>query len=220
MGVSVREEAEVASREGTFREDAGTVDPEGFIVPSIGLVDHALYFTTAPDVLAKTREVIDGDRLELPGAVIVWDETIGRRTGSKAVPGSWWATAGSVTMSIVFDAASVSGDLHRSAVDAVLEAISSFSPDVAPWHDGGGLVTIAGQPLAQVDHVTHAGAEIVVVRVHAATDFTKAPAAVREGHTALVDHIDVSALPLGEAATLPNSLSQAIMAEVPQALGW
>jgi len=89
-------------REGVFRADAGTVDEEGFIAPSVGLVEHALHFTCAPDVLAKTRQILDADRMELPGAVVVWDETIGRRKGSKAAPGSWWATSGSVTMSLVF----------------------------------------------------------------------------------------------------------------------
>src|SRR6188768_1353593 len=72
-------------REGVLREDAGTADKEGFIAPSIGALEHALYFTTAPSLTEKAKQVLAEGRLRLPGVVVVWDETVGRRKGSKAV---------------------------------------------------------------------------------------------------------------------------------------
>lgn len=74
--------------EGVYRADEGTLSKEVLIAPSVGLVEHELCFTSAPDVLAKTLQVLDANRLELPGAVVVWDETLGRRKGAKAVPGT------------------------------------------------------------------------------------------------------------------------------------
>lgn len=203
-------------REGIRREDQGTVDAAGFIAPSVGLVDHALYFTSAPDVLAKTRKLLDEDRLDLPGAVIVWDETIGRRKGSKAVAGSWWASAGSVTMTVVFDSAALAkGPLRDLVVEAVLEAVASFSPSTPTAHLGEGRLAIGDKWVGRIDQESHAGAEIFVVRLNANTDFGKAPQAVQDSHTRLVDHIDEGTLPLGRASTLPNTLSLAIMREVP-----
>lgn len=93
-----------ARREGVHRDEAGTRDKEGFIAPTIGLMEHALYFNTALSVPEKTKQLISQSRLELPGVVNVWDETIGRRKGSKAVPNAWWATHGSLTTAFVFQA--------------------------------------------------------------------------------------------------------------------
>ncbi len=89
-------------REGVVRGDAATADREGFIAPSIGILEHALYFTTALSVTDKAKQVINESRLVLPGVVVVWDETVGRRKGSKAVPKSWWAAAGSLTAAFAF----------------------------------------------------------------------------------------------------------------------
>ncbi|MGC3954097.1 MAG: hypothetical protein QM804_07585 [Propionicimonas sp.] len=206
-------------REGIHGKNAGTVDAQGFIAPSVGLVDHALYFTAAPDVLAKTRQVLDEGRLELPGAVIVWDETIGRRKGAKAVPGSWWATSGSVTMTLVFASDAVDGtSLRELAADGVLAAIDSFTPDSPASYDGDGGFVLAGKHLGMIGHEVHGDAEILIVRVNAVTDFDKAPPAVRDGHSRLIEVIDESSLPLGKASTLPNQLSLAIMREVPARL--
>ena len=206
-------------REGIHGKDAGTADAQGFVAPSVGLVDHALYFTAAPDVLAKTKQVLDEGRLELPGAVIVWDETIGRRKGSKAVPGSWWATHGSVTMTLVFASDAVDGtSLRELAAEGVVAAIDSFAPDSPVSYDGDGGFVLAGRRLGMIGHEVHGDAEILVVRVNAVTDFDKAPPAARDGHSRLIDVIDVGSLPLGRAGTLPNSLSQAILREVPARL--
>src|SRR5262249_51786790 len=88
--------------EGVLREDAGTTDKAGFIAPSIDALEHALYFTTAPSVTEKVKQVLNEGRLLLPGVVVVWDETVGRRKGAKAVPKSWWADAGSLTAAFAF----------------------------------------------------------------------------------------------------------------------
>ncbi|NLH71071.1 MAG: hypothetical protein GX454_13000 [Brooklawnia sp.] len=203
-------------REGVFRADAGTVDEEGFIAPSVGLVEHALHFTCAPDVLAKTRQILDADRLELPGAVVVWDETIGRRRGSKAVPGSWWATSGSVTMSLVFGRAAVEAldDPLAAVGEAVVAAIGSFAPS-APVTCRDGEIWLDNKQLGRISHEPYYAVDIFVVRVNANTDFSKAPRPVQESSSRLADYVDVASLPLGTAKTLPNALSIAIMSEVP-----
>jgi hypothetical protein len=61
--------------EGILRENAGTADKEGFIAPSIGAVEHALYFTAASSVIEKAKQILDEGRLRLPGVVVAWDET-------------------------------------------------------------------------------------------------------------------------------------------------
>lgn len=60
---------------------------------------------------------------------------------------------------------------------------------------------------------------VLVVRVNASTDLSRAPCDVRDNHGRSIDHVDERMLPLGRAGTLPGSLSLAIMREVPQALG-
>lgn len=209
-------------REGIYRDDEGTIDSEGFVAPSVGLVEHALYFTTAPDVLAKTRQVIDENRLELPGAVVVWDETIGRRKGAKAVPGAWWASNGSLTISLVFPGP-VAGQAHANTEDvaaAVLEAIASFSPSTPVSYDGSGIFALDEKPVGMIHHDAYNGVDIFVIRVHCNTDFSKAPTSVQGGHSRLIDYIDQRTLPLGKAGTLPNTLALELMKAVPAALGW
>ncbi len=207
--------------EGLRRADAGSTDSEGFIAPSIGLVDHALYFTTAPDVFTKTLQILDAQRLELPGAVIVWDETIGRRKGAKAVPGSWWAGDGSVTMTLVFPHFETRTiDDTRSAVGAaVLAAVESFAPS-RPVSYSDGEILLDGKRLGEIKRELHEAHEIFIVRVNANTDFSAAPNEVQISHGRLSDYIDTNSLPLGTAKTLPNSLSKAIMTAVPTALGY
>lgn len=208
------------SSEGIFRKDAGTVDSEGFIAPEIGLVDHALHFNRAPDVVAKTRQVIDEDRLELPGAVVVWNESIGRRKGSKAVPGSWWAAQGSVCLALVFARKDLMDpeNAHREAVAGVLAAISSFSPNAPVLAESDGLILLDGKRLGRLDQEAHGTTEIFVVHINACTDFSQAPPQVRETNSRLIDHIDERELPLSRSSTLPNTLSLAIMREVPSRL--
>lgn len=207
-------------REGLYRKDAGTVDSEGFIAPSVGLVEHALYFTTAPDVLVKTRQVIDQNRLEYPGAVVVWDETIGRRTGRKAVPGSWWAGPGSITMAFVFERPTgAEQGAMRAVAEATLDAIAAFSPTSPATYDGAGQFWLAGKRLGMLRHEVHGSVDVYVLRLNGSTDFSKAPKAVQEANSRLIDHIDARNLPLGDPGTLANTLSVELMKKVPNHLG-
>ena len=207
-------------QEGLYRKDEGTVDAEGFIAPSIGLVEHAQYFTTAPDVLAKTRQLLDQDRLELPGAVIVWDETIGRRKGAKAVPGAWWAGNGRITLGLVFEgSAANTQQALATAIAATIEAISSFAPRQPVTHDGHGHVLIDGKLLGMLHHEVYHSHDLYVIRVNGTTDFSKAPADVQQNHHRLIDYIDPSQLPLGKPGTLPNTLALALMTAIPRHFG-
>ncbi len=205
--------------EGVFRDEAGTRDRDGFIAPSTGLVDHALYFTAAPDVLVKTRELIDAGRLGIPGAVVVWDETIGRRKGAKAVAGAWWAGPGSITMTIVLPGAGHrnASDSLRLAAAATLTAIESFSPRSPVSWNGSGLFHLAGNPVGMIQHETFKEVDIVTLRINGTTDYSRAPDSVRRGHSRLIDVIDHRMLPLGKPGTLPNALATALMSAIPQA---
>lgn len=55
-------------KEGIVKEDAGTIDDEGFIVPEIGELEHVLYFTSVPSLAVKIKDVLDDGRLVTPGA--------------------------------------------------------------------------------------------------------------------------------------------------------
>src|SRR5262245_7913579 len=185
-------------REGVLREDAGTADREGFIAPSIGALEHALYFTTAPSVTDKAKQVLDEGRLVLPGAVVVWDETVGRRKGSKAVPKSWWAQAGSLTAVFAFPARaklSQQEKLSQTAA-AVVRAIESFRPraevTVRPPND----LYVGDKKLGTVFAEAHEGADLAVVRLNCTTDLSKAPAVIAASACRLIDLIDVQQLPL------------------------
>lgn len=215
----------VHRNEGLRRAEAGRPDAEGFIAPSVGIVEHAQYFTTAPDVLAKTIQLLDNQRLDLPGAVIVWDETIGRRTGSKAVPGAWWASAGSLTMSLVFPLELVQSQAQDATAaiemiaQPVRESLLAFAPAAAVSLQGA-QVLLNGLHLGQVTFKEHAESAVFVLRLHANTDFMRAPRSVRDSCSRLADYIDLSQLPLGSADTLANTLSLVLMRRVPAALGY
>ena len=72
--------------------------PSAFIEPPTGGIAQTLYFNTAPNTLRKAKEVFAAGRLsKLPGAVIVSNQTEGRRKGSPV----WWATHGSITVTYV-----------------------------------------------------------------------------------------------------------------------
>ncbi len=207
-------------KEGLYRDEEGTVDAEGFIAPPVGLVEHALYFTSSPDVLAKTRQVLDENRLELPGAVIVWDETIGRRKGSKAVPGAWWAGDGSITIALVFEGVAADSKKAVSAtVAATIEAISTLSPSHQITHDGDGHFLLDGKRLGMLHHEVYNSNDLYVIRVNGSTDFSKAPRNVQENNNRLIDYIDAGKLPLGRPGTLPNTLALELMRAIPHYLG-
>jgi hypothetical protein len=187
-------------REGVLREDAGTADKEGFIAPSIGALEHALYFTTAPSVTEKAKQVLDEGPLRLPGVVVVWDETIGRRKGSKAVPKSWWAEHGSLTAAFAFPArANVRQRKKLSQIAAgVVRVIESFRPDgevtFRPLND----LLLGDKKMGAVFAESHDGADLAIVRLNCTTDLSKAPATIAANACRLIDFIDVRQLPLQE----------------------
>lgn len=124
----------VRQTEGIRRADAGSTDIEGFIAPDVGIVEHALYFTTAPDALAKTIQLLDVDRLDIPGATLVWDETIGRRTGTKAFSGSWWAANGALTMTFVVPLVQLEAvaDTEAEVIEITGSAVTLSIAECAP----------------------------------------------------------------------------------------
>ncbi len=205
--------------EGTYRDQAGTKDKAGFIAPSIGLMEHALFFNTALSVPEKTKELISQSRVELPGVVNVWDETIGRRKGSKAVPNSWWATHGSLTAAFVFETSPKI--LKRLTVGNVAKAViataATFSPS-EPIKTKSNNLMIDGKRLAAIEFHSHLDCEFVVIRLNCCTDFSKAPPEIKETAGNLVDYIDVKQLPLRSRSTFPNTFLTRLMSEIPRTL--
>lgn len=203
--------------EGTLREDAGTVDKEGFIAPTIGVMEHALYFTTAPSVTDKAKQVLDEGRLVLPGAVIVWDETIGRRKGSKAVSKSWWAADGSVTVAFAFPARpKMSEQQKRSQIAAaVVSAIGAFQPRAEVTFRKPNDLYIGEKKLGAVFIETQQGVDLAIVRLNGSTDLSKAPTDITSNACRLIDFIDINQLPLKNPGTLPGTLVKHLMKELP-----
>jgi hypothetical protein len=205
-------------REGVLREDAGTADKAGFIAPSIGTMEHALYFTAAPSVSEKAKQVLDQGRLVLPGVIVVWDETVGRRKGSKAVPKSWWAETGSLTAAFVFPARaklSHQEKLSQTAA-AVVCVIESFQPRAEVTFRPPNDLYFGDKKMGAVFSESHAGADLAVVRLNCNTDLSKAPPTIAASACRLIDLIDVQQLPLQRAGTLPNTLLTRLMTEIPK----
>jgi biotin-(acetyl-CoA carboxylase) ligase len=205
-------------REGILREDAGTADKEGFIAPSIGMLEHALYFTAAPSVTDKAKQVIEKGRLALPGVVVVWDETVGRRKGGKAVPKSWWAEAGSLTAAFVFpthEKLSQHEKLSRAAA-AVIRVINSFRPRAKVTFVQPNDLCFGDKKLGAVFAESFENTNLAVVRLNCSNDLAKAPTAIASSACRLIDFIEVEQLPLQKAGTLPNTLLTRLMTEIPK----
>lgn len=206
------------STEGILRQDAGRVDAAGFMAPSIGALEHALYFTTAPSVIEKAKQVLQEGRLLLPGAVVVWDETIGRRKGAKAVPKSWWAGAGSLTVTFALlpcDAASRQVLIPRTAA-AVVRVLESFKPCADVRFQPPNDIVLGDRKVGVIHAEVSDLAELVSVRLNCVADFANAPAAVAAIASRLIDFIDVQQLPLQKAGTLPNTVLTRLMTEIPR----
>lgn len=207
--------------DGVLREDAGRADRAGFIGPSIGALEHALYFTSAPSLVQKTHEVLDQGRLLLPGAVVVWDETIGRRKGSQAVPNAWWAQAGSLTAAFAFRAGAsrfdAAGWIARAA-SAVQREVEAFGPRAALEFRAPNDLLLDGRKLGALAAERHGGADIVYVRLNANPDLAKAPRAIAANACRLADHVDLHQLPIQSSTALANALLQRLMVTLPEAL--
>ena len=205
-----------------MREDAGSPDAEGFIAPSIGSLEHALYFTTVPSVTEKAKQVLTEGRLLLPGVVVVWDETIGRRKGAKAIRKGWWATAGSLTAAFAFPPrADISQQewLSRTAA-AVVRVVESFEPRATVCFKLPNDLLLGGHKMGAVFIEPQTLADLAIVRLNCSTDLTKAPSAITAIACRLVDFIDLQQLPLQKAGTLPNTLLTRLMTEIPREFGF
>ena len=203
-------------REGLRGRDAGTTDRDGFIAPSIGRLDHALFFTSAPSVLDKARQVLDQGRLTLPGAVVVWDETAGRRKGANAVANAWWAGQGSLTVAFADARGGAPAGGMGALAAAVLRSINSFAPQVEAQFRAPNDVVLDGKKLGNLSIEDHGEVRLSIVRINCCTDFAKAPPTIAANAARLVDYIDIASLPLANAGTLPNTLLTRLMDEVPQ----
>ena len=204
-------------KEGIIKEDAGTIDNEGFIVPEIGELEHVLYFTTVPFLTTKIKEVLDDGRLVTPGAVIVWDETIGRRKGSKAIPKSWWAGDGSLTVAFAFN--KLEGLEEQDYIDhlaiATMRTINSFSPNKRLEFRKPNNLYINDLRVGALFHEQHDIVDILIVRINCTTSFTKAPKEIAKIATNVIDYIEIEQLPLKVSSTLTNTLLTRLMDEVP-----
>jgi hypothetical protein len=206
--------------EGVVRQEASTVTPGGYIAPAIGRVEQALYFTTAPSVTEKAKQVLSEGRLAVPGAVVVWDETIGRRKGSKAVPGSWWADSRSLTVAFALPQRNdldAQERLNRAGA-AVVRAAASFRPTAPVTFRPPNDLLIEGLKVGAVFFEAHAMADLVIIRLNCVTDLQKAPPPIAAGATRLIDYFDPDTLPLRQAGTLPNTLLTRLMTVIPDAL--
>jgi hypothetical protein len=209
------------THEGVTRDDVGKSDSEGFIAPSIGAFDHELCFTTAPSVTEKTRQVLDQGRLLLPGVVVVWDETIGRRKGAKAVPNSWWADGGSLTAAFAFPPHAISkAPRHVArAANVVVDTIESFRPTARVFFRPPNDVFIGDKKLGAISFNEHACADILIVRLNCNTKLSKAPRYIADSACRLIEFIDIRQLPLRKAETLQNTLLTRLLEEIPKEFG-
>ena len=191
---------------------------EGFIAPSIGALEHALYFTAAPSVTDKAKQVLDEGRLVLPGVVVVWDETIGRRKGSKAVPKSWWAEPGSLTVAFAFPArATLSQQQKLSQIaTAVVRVIETFRPRAEVTFRQPNDLYFGDKKLGAVFAEPHEGTDLAIVRLNCSADISKASTAIAACACRLIDFIDVQQLPLQKPGTLPNTVLTRLMTEIPK----
>lgn len=203
--------------EGVVREDAGKVSAEGFIVPTIGGLEQVLYFTTAPSVTAKAKQVLDQGRLRVPGAVVVWDESLGRRTGTKAVPRSWWAGTGSLTVTFALPHRADLDEQERlnRAAAATLRVATSFRPRVPPAFRPPNDLLIEDLKMGAVSFEAYSGVDLVTVRLNCCPELQKAPPPISARAARLIDFIDVGQLPLQREGTLPNTFLSRLVAEIP-----
>ncbi len=208
--------------EGVVREEAGKVGRGGYIAPTLGTMEQVLYFTTAPSVTEKAKQVLDQERLRVPGAVVVWDETIGRRKGSKAIPKGWWAGHGSLTVTFALprcEDLEPQERLNRAAA-AVIRVASSFSPRVPiTFRPPNDLLIDAlklGALTFEPHHTSNANIGLLTVRLNCTLDLGKAPPHIASGAARLIDFIDPLQLPLKKAGTLPNTFLTRLMIAIPK----
>ncbi|SLJ84442.1 hypothetical protein [Psychrobacter sp. DAB_AL43B] len=214
-------------KEGVLKEEAGTTDREGFISPTIGELEHVLYFTTVPSLTKKVKEVLAAGRLLTPGAVIVWDETIGRRKGSKAVAKSWWARDGSLTAAFVLDhlqGVKTEGYIDQGYTEqdylnhlaaAAIRTIDSLSPKIPAVFIPPNNLYMNNLRIGALSYERHDLADILIIRLNCTTNFDKAPKEIINTAINIVEYIDIKQLPLKTSGTLTNTLLTRLMDEIP-----
>ncbi len=207
--------------EGVVREEAGKVGPGGYLAPTIGGLEQVLYFTTAPSAAEKAKQVLAQGRLRVPGAVVVWDETAGRRTGARAVPKGWWAAAGSLTVTFALPERPDLSEQQRldRAAAAVLRAAASFKPRVPAAFRAPNDLLIDEQKLGVLSFEPQGGVDLVTVRLNCCPDLTKAPPQIAGSAARLIDFIDSTQLPLQKPGTLPNTFLTRLMKTIPEEFG-
>jgi biotin-(acetyl-CoA carboxylase) ligase len=169
--------------------------------------------------LKKTKQVLKEGRLLLPGVVVVWDETAGRRKGARAVPKGWWAATGSLTAAFAFPPRSEVSEQQRvaQAAAAVVRVIESFRPSGDVFVRLPNDVLLGDKKVGAVFAESAGSADLVMVRLNCSTDLAKAPAAIAATACRLIDFIDVRQLPLQRPDTLANTLLTRLMGEIPTA---
>ena len=180
---------------GIRSEHAGKVSSDGFIVPSQGKIEHTFYFNTAPCSLSKAEELIAKGKVHFPAAIVVNNETIGRRTESKAVSKSWWADFGSIATAFAFAPRHEldEGAWLRRCSDAMIDAFNELHPVVGMEFRLPNDLYIDGRKAGRVSLKRSKVADIVVVHLNCTTDLAKAPAAISAVGSNLVEFIDTAA---------------------------
>lgn len=205
---------------GSRSNEAGKVSSDGFLVPPQGRIEHTFYYNTAPSALSKAEELMAKGKVHFPAAIVINNETIGRRTGTKAIPKSWWADFGSIATAFVFSARPDLNDetLFRHSGDAVISAFNEFSPAEAlefrTTHD----FFIADRKAGRVTLKRSSAADIVVVHLNCTVELAKAPAPIATTAANLVDFIDTTQLPMGKASTFGYALLLKLMTTLPREL--
>ncbi|WP_151898770.1 hypothetical protein [Oceanisphaera profunda] len=73
-----------------------------------------------------------------------------------------------------------------------------------------------GRAVGMIHHETYHGTEIFVLRINGNTDYSKAPTAVQENNSRLIDYLNHKSLPLGDPRTLANTLALELMRAIPE----
>ena len=210
------------SPQGIRSDEAGKVSSDGFIVPPQGKIEHTFYFNTAPCSLAKAEELIAKGKVHFPAAVVVNNETIGRRIGSKAVAKSWWADFGSIATAFAFEPRLQLNEdawLKRCG-KAVILAFEEFHPTTALKFRTPNDFYVGDRKAGRVALKRSKAADILVVHLNCTTDFSKAPPTIASTACNLVEFIDTSQLPMGRpAAALGTVLLQKLMTTLPTEVG-
>ena len=164
--------------------------PATFIAPPTGGVAQNVCFNTAPSALEKTKGLLAAGRLKVPGSVIVWNQTEGRRKGSRG----WWATHGTLTVVYAIDGAR--GRSPADVVELALGTLREFAAQEAPERAASlrmpNNVMLDGKKLARAAAYRTDGADLLDIALNVRTDFSKAPAEVRDQAVNLLEETDAT----------------------------